>query len=75
MANIYRMEVDLASITSALKQALGFVEEFGCKTGLDAKALQKYHYQVRVDFKSMMSFIVLHDSVHMCVYGLKNSAL
>ncbi len=49
MANVYRMEGDLAGVAAALEKALGKVEEFGAK-GLTAKQARKYHYMLGMEY-------------------------
>ena len=44
MAKAYQIESNLAGVSEALKQSLGFVEVFGTDKGLKEKQLGKYHY-------------------------------
>jgi hypothetical protein len=44
MAQIYRLNGDLANVHQQLKSALGNMQEFGSKDGLKASDLRDYHY-------------------------------
>lgn len=49
MANVYRMQGDLAGVAAKLAAALGKREEFGAQ-GLSAKKLRSYHYMVGMEY-------------------------
>ncbi len=49
MAQVYRMQGDLANVSGALETALGRVEEFGAR-GMTAKEARKYHYMVGMEY-------------------------
>ncbi len=44
MAAAYHIKGDVSSVTTALKNALGFVKEFGMKGGMDADDIASYNY-------------------------------
>lgn len=61
MANGYRMEGDLAGVTSKMEKALGKVEEFGAK-GLREKKLRKYHYTIGMEYFDEPSVLAEYGS-------------
>lgn len=46
MAHAYRLGADLADVTTALGKALGAQQAYGSARGLEASALEHYHYKV-----------------------------
>lgn len=50
MANAYRMEGDLADITTKLGKVLGHKEDFGSERGIRVKKLRKYHYMFGMEY-------------------------
>ena len=46
MAHAYRLGTDLAEVTAALGKTLGAQQAYGSARGLDAAALEHYHYKV-----------------------------
>jgi len=50
MAHAYRMDGDLAEVSTQLAQVLGKQEEFGPKDGLTPKQLRKYHYMFGMEY-------------------------
>ncbi len=50
VANVCRLEGDLAPVQKALEAALGREREFGSKKGKEAKQLRKYHYMAFMPF-------------------------
>lgn len=49
MANVYRMQGDLAGVAAGLAAALGKVEEFGAQ-GMTAKQARRYHYMIGMEY-------------------------
>lgn len=62
MAHAYRMEGDLKEVSAALAAALGQIEQYGPETGLDAKALRKYHYMIGMEYFDEPSLLAEYDS-------------
>ncbi|MGM0593710.1 MAG: hypothetical protein ACQETD_04150 [Pseudomonadota bacterium] len=50
MAHAYRMEGDLAGVSSQLEQVLGKQKEFGSERGMRVKKLRKYHYMFGMEY-------------------------
>jgi hypothetical protein len=61
MANVYRMQGDLADVAAKLAAALGKQEEFGAK-GLKAKKLRSYHYMVGMEYFDEPSVLAEYGS-------------
>ncbi len=50
MAAAYHVDVDVSSVSAALKAALGSVKAYGPKEGMSAKELKKYHYTFGMEY-------------------------
>ena len=50
MSKAYRIKSNLASTSAALKTALGYVQAFGPKKGLDDDDLDSYHYTFGMEY-------------------------
>lgn len=50
MANVYRMNGDLAHVAAGLGAALGHQQDFGSAQGMTASAARKYHYMVGMEY-------------------------
>lgn len=61
MANVYRMNGDLASVSAALAKALGRVEEFGAQ-GMTARQARKYHYTIGMEYFDEPSVLAEYGS-------------
>jgi len=46
MAHVYQFKTDLGDITKALKNSLGFIEEYGSEDGLTELELRDYQYKL-----------------------------
>jgi uncharacterized protein (DUF302 family) len=69
MAQVYRMEGDLAGVSAALEKALGRVEEFGAK-GLTAKQARKYHYTIGMEYFDEPSVLAEYGSYEEAVQAV-----
>lgn len=61
MANVYRMNGDLASVSAVLAKALGRVEEFGAQ-GMTARQARKYHYTIGMEYFDEPSVLAEYGS-------------
>ena len=61
MANAYRMQGDLADVSTKLAAVLGRKEDFGAK-GLTAKKLRSYHYTVGMEYFDEPSVLAEYKS-------------
>lgn len=62
LAHAYRMEGDLAEVTAALKQALGYETAYGPDKGLTPKELRKYHYKWLMPYFTNRLELASHSS-------------
>ncbi len=69
MAQVYRMQGDLAGVSAALEKALGRVEEFGAK-GLTAKQARKYHYTIGMEYFDEPSVLAEYGSYEEAVQAV-----
>lgn len=50
MANVYRMDSNLADVSSSLESLLGKEKEFGPEKGLSSEDLREYHYMFGMEY-------------------------
>ena len=62
MAAVYRMKGDLASVSAALKKALGEQKAYGVKKGLSKKDLGGYHYMFGMPYFDEPDMLADHGS-------------
>ena len=73
IANAYRLKSDLASVSSALKEALGAEETFGSKKGLTKRKLRKYHYTFGMEYFDDVYELASHNSHKAAVDALEKN--
>lgn len=71
MAAAYRMDGDLAAVSSALSAALGNQGEFGSENGLTAKELSGYHYAFLMEYFDDPSKLAKYDSYADAIKGVE----
>jgi hypothetical protein len=69
MANVYRMQGDLANVATALAAALGKVEEFGAQ-GMTAQQARKYHYTFGMEYFNEPSILAEYGSYEEAVQAV-----
>ncbi len=69
MAQVYRMQGDLAGVAAALEKALGKVEEFGAQ-GMTAKQARKYHYTIGMEYFDEPSVLAEYGSYEEAVQAV-----
>lgn len=71
LSHAYRLEGELSTVTSQLKNALGFVQEFGSDEGLSAEELRKYHYTFGMEYFDEPSELGEFDSYKQAVAAVE----
>jgi hypothetical protein len=71
LADVYRMQGDLAGVAAQLAAALGNKEEFGAK-GLTAKKLRSYHYMMGMEYFNEPSVLAEYGSFEEAVAAVES---
>lgn len=62
MAHLYRLAVDLAEVTTSLKEALGHQGNFGSEKGMTKEELREYHYMIGMPYFTDPVELTTHES-------------
>ncbi len=70
MANVYRMQGDLAGVAAKLGGALGNIEAYGSARGMTARAARKYHYMLGMEYFDEPSVLAEYASYEAAVQAV-----
>jgi uncharacterized protein (DUF302 family) len=71
MAAAYHVKGDIASVTNALKKALGEVKEYGPENGMDAEDIAGYHYTFGMEYFDEPYTLAEYDSHEQAVAAVQ----
>lgn len=71
MAAAYHVKGDIASVTSALKKALGSIKEYGLEEGMDAEDIAGYHYTFGMEYFDEPYSLAEYDSYEQAVAAVE----
>jgi hypothetical protein len=73
MAKAYRIESDLGGVTDKLKQALGFVKDFGPDKGVKDDKLGRYHYMFGMERFDDPYELATHESYEQAIQTVEKN--
>ncbi len=71
MAAAYHVKGDMASVTKALKNALGDIKEYGPEDGMDAEDIAGYHYTFGMEYFDEPNELAEYDSHEQAVAAVQ----